>query len=106
MIGFALLTVYMLFAAIFLAVKGIEAVKAVDDINAGTIFGNKIFRNIVVSLVATYGLYIIASLLALDPWHMRTFDHAVPAPKLILRSHEFRPIPLGRLGETGIGDIS
>jgi len=34
------------------------------------VFGNKIFRNIVLSLAATYGLYILASLLALDPWHM------------------------------------
>ena len=36
----------------------------------GTVFGNTIFRNIVLSLSATYGLYIISSLLALEPWHM------------------------------------
>lgn len=30
------------------------------------------FRNVVISLLATYGLYIIASLLYLDPWHMIT----------------------------------
>jgi chitin synthase len=34
------------------------------------VFGNKIFRNIVLSLAATYGLYIISSLLAFQPWHL------------------------------------
>ena len=86
MIGFAILTVYMLFAAgwsafhspeleahlsVYLAVVGIENVESqggLDD--ASAVFGNKIFRNIVLSLAATYGLYIIASILALEPWHM------------------------------------
>lgn len=40
------------------------------NVTVGSVFGNKIFRNIVLSLAATYGLYIFASLLALDPWHM------------------------------------
>ncbi|TYJ52681.1 hypothetical protein B9479_006730 [Cryptococcus floricola] len=72
MIGFALITVYMLFAAIYLAVRGIQSIEAEGDITASTIFGDKIFRNIVISLLATYGLYIISSLLALEPWHMLT----------------------------------
>lgn len=55
--------------SVYLAVVGIESVQQ-GGINAGTIFGNKIFRNIVLSLIATYGLYIVASILALEPWHM------------------------------------
>ena len=55
----------------YLAIKGIESVKNSGPITVGTFFGDKIFRNIVVSLVATYGIYILASILALDPWHMR-----------------------------------
>jgi len=52
-------------------VRGIQAAVGDDGlISSGEVFGNKIFRNIVLSLVATYGLYIISSLLALDPWHM------------------------------------
>lgn len=54
---------------VFLAVKGIENVTQ-NGITVGTVFGDKIFRNIILSLLATYGLYILASLLALDPWHM------------------------------------
>ena len=85
MIGFALLTIYMLFAAgesrpptqaprsyhhlVFLAVKGIQSVES-NGVTVDSVFGDKIFRNIVLSLAATYGLYIVASLLALEPWHM------------------------------------
>ncbi|WRT66006.1 uncharacterized protein IL334_002957 [Kwoniella shivajii] len=72
MVGFALITIYMLFAAIYLAVRGIQTITADGSISADDIFGNTIFRNIVVSLLATYGLYIISSLLALEPWHMIT----------------------------------
>lgn len=53
-----------------MAVKGIEDVQAEGEITASAVFGNKIFRNIVISLLATYGLYIISSLMALEPWHM------------------------------------
>lgn len=86
MIGFAILTVYMLFAAVYLAVVGIQDVEAeggLDD--ASAVFGNKIFRNIVLSLAATYGLYIIASILALEPWHMLTsfLQYLLLAPSYI-----------------------
>lgn len=93
MIGFALLTVYMIFAAgeclghcssevitdlvVYLAVLGIRSVQQ-EGVTVDTVFGNTIFRNIVLSLLATYGLYIIASLLALEPWHMgESYDHGV-----------------------------
>ncbi|WWD18233.1 hypothetical protein CI109_102683 [Kwoniella shandongensis] len=85
MVGFALITVYMLFAAIYLAVRGIETIENSGKITAGSIFGDKIFRNIVVSLVATYGLYIVSSLFALDPWHMLTsfLQYLLLAPSYI-----------------------
>ncbi|EIW73092.1 hypothetical protein TREMEDRAFT_70893 [Tremella mesenterica DSM 1558] len=85
MIGFALLTIYMLFAAVYLAVAGIENVEHSGPITADTVFGNKIFRNIILSLAATYGLYILASLLALEPWHMITsfIQYLLLAPSYI-----------------------
>jgi chitin synthase len=87
MIGFALLTVYMLFAAsklsdavedtswrsVYLAVLGIQNVQQ-EGVTVDSVFGNSIFRNIIISLLATYGLYIVASLLALEPWHMSKLD--------------------------------
>ena len=64
-VGFALITVYMTFAAFFLAFKGIENLKNDTDgsLSFDDLFTNAIFRNIVLSLVATLGLYIISSLL-------------------------------------------
>lgn len=79
-IGFALVTLYMTvgfeqiicprvlmtlqFAAIFLAVRGIQGVeKDNGGIDVGHLFSNSIFRNVVISLAATTGLYLIASLI-------------------------------------------
>ncbi|RSH90411.1 Chitin synthase, class 1 [Saitozyma podzolica] len=84
MVGFALLTIYMIFAAIYLAVRGIESVEQEGD-TVSAVFGNKIFRNIVLSLAATYGLYIISSLLAFQPWHLFTsfIQYLLLAPSYI-----------------------
>lgn len=53
------------FAAFFLAAKGLQNVADVQGrpIQASDFFSNSIFRNIVFSLAATLGLYIIASLI-------------------------------------------
>ncbi|WOO85757.1 Chitin synthase 4 [Vanrija pseudolonga] len=73
MVGFALITVYMIFCAVFLAIKGVEGVKESGGLkNPSAIFGSKIFANIVISLAATYGLYIVSSIISLDPWHLIT----------------------------------
>lgn len=62
-----------MFAAIFIAVKAIIA-----DINSGggfsisEIFKNQVFYTLIVSVMSTYGIWLIASLLMFDPWHMIT----------------------------------
>lgn len=56
--------------SVFLAVRGIQGIQAAGAITANSFFGDAIFRNIVISLIATYGIYILASIFALDPWHM------------------------------------
>ncbi|GHJ86389.1 hypothetical protein NliqN6_2791 [Naganishia liquefaciens] len=86
MVGFAFITVYMVASAIYLAVVGIKA--AVEDGNIDVADYNnadQTFRNIVLSLIATYGIYILASLLALDPWHMLTsfIQYLLLAPSYI-----------------------
>ncbi|KIO23871.1 glycosyltransferase family 2 protein [Tulasnella calospora MUT 4182] len=86
-IGFAIITVYMTFAAFFLAIKGIENVRVGNGgtITFGTLFQDKIFFTIVLSLVATLGLYIFASLLFFEPWHMITsfIQYLLMAPSYI-----------------------
>ncbi|TFK48851.1 glycosyltransferase family 2 protein [Heliocybe sulcata] len=86
-VGFALITVYMTFAAFFLAFKGIENVDKVEGrpITVSDIFSNAIFRNIVISLAATLGLYIVASIVFFEPWHMITsfLQYLLMAPSYI-----------------------
>ncbi|ORY91906.1 chitin synthase 2 [Syncephalastrum racemosum] len=72
MIFFAILMVYMMFATIWITVVGIQT--AVDDANGSALamLGQSTFRNIIVSLLSTYVMYFVASILFLDPWHMFT----------------------------------
>jgi len=53
------------FAAIFLAVKGVQQVSEAENRGAkfSDLFTNAIFRDIVLSLAATIGLYVIASII-------------------------------------------
>ncbi|RIB11527.1 glycosyltransferase family 2 protein [Gigaspora rosea] len=73
-IFFSLIMIYMLFAAFWLAVIGIKGsnvvVKEADTAALRSILSNYTFRNIILSLVSTYGLYFLASFMMLDPWHM------------------------------------
>lgn len=59
--------------SVYLAVIGIKAAVQDGSIDASDYQNaDQTFRNIVLSLIATYGIYIVASILALDPWHMVT----------------------------------
>ena len=59
MVSFAVLTVYMLFAAVFCILRAVHG------------FGDSsIFAQIIVSTISTYGCYVLSSFLALDPWHL------------------------------------
>ncbi|TXT15990.1 hypothetical protein VHUM_00493 [Vanrija humicola] len=57
---FAVLTFYMLIAGV---VCTVAAIKNIDK---------PIFIRLVVSLAATYGIFVVSSFLALDPWHIFT----------------------------------
>lgn len=43
-----------------------------DPIAISLFLTNKVFRDIVVSVAATYGLYLLGSLIHFEPWHMFT----------------------------------
>lgn len=64
--------VYLTFAAIFVTVRSIQAEVADQDFSFSTIFKNRQFFSMIVSLLSTYVLWIVASILFLDPWHMIT----------------------------------
>lgn len=71
MIVFAFLTVYMTAAAVYLAVHSIMQ-SSNSPGGADELLTDSTFINIVVSLAATYGVWLLASILFLEPWHMFT----------------------------------
>lgn len=62
-----------MFAAIYIAVIAIiEDVNDADGFNISELFKNEVFYTLIVSVMSTFGIWLIASLLMFDPWHMIT----------------------------------
>ncbi|KAK4626685.1 Chitin synthase C [Fulvia fulva] len=69
----AIIMAYLLFASIFITVKSVQAqVKEHNGFDFAMLFTNKLFFTLIISLASTYILYLVASILFLDPWHMFT----------------------------------
>lgn len=69
----AIIFVYLMFAAIYISVIAIQTdVNDADGFNIQDLFKNKVFYTLIVSVMSTYGIWLIASLLMFDPWHMIT----------------------------------
>ncbi|KAK1828392.1 chitin synthase 3 [Podospora conica] len=72
-IFWAIIFIYLMFAAVFISVKAIQADLAdADGFNIDTLFKNPVFYTLIVSVMSTYGIWLLASLLMFDPWHMFT----------------------------------
>ena len=82
-IFFAVVMAYMLFCSVWLTIKGVQVtVRSMQQSNQNfgqslrgsfsAIASNSIFRDLILSSAATYGLYLLASLLFLDFLHMFT----------------------------------
>jgi len=86
-VGFAVITIYMTVSAFLLAYKSITAIEKADggSLTANDFFTNIVFRNVIVSIAATYGLYVISSVLFFDPWHLITsfVQYLLMAPSYI-----------------------
>lgn len=72
MVFFAILMIYMTFATLWITVVSIETIAEDSSDSFTKMLGQSTFTNIVVSLCSTYVLYLVSSLLFLDPWHMFT----------------------------------
>lgn len=64
--------IYLIFAAIFVTVRSIQAEVRVNDFTFGDLFSNRQFFTLIMSLGSTYVMWFLASLIFLDPWHMFT----------------------------------
>lgn len=78
-IAYGIIMMYMTFAGGWLAYrtlqKGMQSPEwdPNDTLkNFNLLMNQSEFRDVVISLLATYGLYILSSLFYMDPWHMIT----------------------------------
>ncbi|KAF2768575.1 CHS1 chitin synthase, class I [Teratosphaeria nubilosa] len=69
----AFLMCYLLFASVFITVKSVQSqVKENGGFTVTMLFKNRLFFTLIVSMCSTYVLYLVSSILFLDPWHMFT----------------------------------
>ncbi|KAG0181734.1 Chitin synthase, class 2 [Apophysomyces sp. BC1021] len=78
-LAYAVIMAYTVFSGAWLSYKSILKAMHVVGWDEHNVLGNLTimlhqpgFRNVIVSMVSTYGLYIFSSLLYFDPWHMIT----------------------------------
>ncbi|KAL1918777.1 uncharacterized protein VTP21DRAFT_2799 [Calcarisporiella thermophila] len=73
MLFFAIIMVYMMFAACYLTIMTTK--RSIEDGIFSSLqeaFKHRDFRDVVISMSSTYGLYFASGLLYFDPWHMLT----------------------------------
>ncbi|KAI1335390.1 glycosyltransferase family 2 protein [Xylariaceae sp. FL0016] len=70
-IFWCIIMIYLTFAAVYITVVAVQSQKEVG-FSVSALFQNKVFFSLIVSLLSTYGLWLIASLIMFDPWHMLT----------------------------------
>ncbi|KAF2862877.1 glycosyltransferase family 2 protein [Piedraia hortae CBS 480.64] len=68
----AILMAYLLFASIFITVKSVEQQVHNKGFSFAMLFTNRLFFTLIVSMASTWLLYLVSSILFLDPWHMFT----------------------------------
>lgn len=61
-----------MFAAIYIAVIAIKTDIDSGGFSIAGLFKNQVFYTLIVSVMSTYGIWLVASLLMFDPWHMMT----------------------------------
>lgn len=73
-IFFAVLMVYMIFAAVFLSVKSFEEIlkDSQGSFSIGFLFAETQFRNLIIAIASTYLLYFVGFAMFLQPIHMLT----------------------------------
>lgn len=64
--------IYLMFASIFITVKSIQEQVKEHKFTFSELFKNQLFFTLMVSMLSTYILWFVVSILFLDPWHMFT----------------------------------
>ena len=71
-IFWSVLMVWLTFAAVFVTVRNVQSELADNDFSITSILSNRTFFGLIVSLGSTWVLWLVSSILFLDPWHMFT----------------------------------
>lgn len=73
----AMIMIYLMFAAVYISV--IAIMTDIDNQKAegrgfeiSELFENQVFYTLIISVMSTFGIWLIASLIMFDPWHMFT----------------------------------
>ncbi|KAI2474524.1 Glycosyltransferase family 2 protein (mitochondrion) [Pyrenophora tritici-repentis] len=72
--------------SVFITVRSVQGqIAANNGFNVGDLFKDKIFATLVISLLSTYVMWLIVSIIFLDPWHMFTsfFQYLLMTPTYI-----------------------
>lgn len=71
-IFFATLMVYMIFCSIYMSVHSIQSIVDEGAVTFKGLIARETFRDLVVSMASTYCLYLLSSIICLQPMHMLT----------------------------------
>lgn len=63
---------YLVFASVFITVRSIQIETKDHTFNWTDLYKNQLFFTLIVSLLSTYVLWIVISILFFDPWHIVT----------------------------------
>lgn len=109
---FAILMCYMIFASILLSVQSFEEIIGDKDFSWDFIFVKTQFRNLIISTLSTYVLYLIGFIMFLQPIHMFTsfiqYLLLSPAYVNILNIYAFcnmHDISWGTKGQDKVNDL-
>ena len=69
---FAVLMIYMTFCSLFMSVKSFEGMLDEEHLSFKGLILTEAFRDMIISMASTYCLYLLSSLIYLQPWHMLT----------------------------------
>ncbi|EUC31242.1 glycosyltransferase family 2 protein [Bipolaris zeicola 26-R-13] len=77
---------YLMFASIFISVRSVQGqIAANGGFNFADLFRDRIFATLIISLLSTYVMWFLVSIIFLDPWHMFTsfFQYLLMTPTYI-----------------------
>ncbi|GAA6023527.1 hypothetical protein JCM11491_005529 [Sporobolomyces phaffii] len=107
---FAALFVIAAYCTVWTVYLQLREIKDWSDYSA--LFSDSGFRDIVLALAATYGLYILSSILHYDPWHLVTsflqYLLLVPSFIIVLTIYSFantHDLAWGTKGDTTVKDL-